>query len=83
MLNEYRNAAAHEGQFWDTCFNNYSGRMPLSIEIKAQLDKDSPKAENTFEITMSYRKFDEIFVRTCISFIINYVNSQEDNHANT
>lgn len=78
VLSEYRNAAAHEGQYWDTCFKNYSSRTPLSIMTKAQLDKDSKKAEHVFETTMSYRKFDEIFVRTCISFIRNYVASQEE-----
>ena len=78
VLSEYRNAAAHEGQYWDSCFNNYNSRTPLSIMAKAQLDKNSKKAKHVFETTISYRKFDEIFVRTCISFIGNYVASQED-----
>ena len=34
VLSEYRNAAAHEGQYWETCFKNYSGRTPLSIIVK-------------------------------------------------
>lgn len=78
VLSEYRNAAAHEGRYWDTCFNNNCSRTPLSIITKAQLNKNSEKAEHVFEITMSYLKFDEIFVRTCISFIREYVASQEE-----
>lgn len=78
VLNEYRNAAAHEGLYWETCFKNYSGRKPLSIMIKAQLDKNSKKTEtpHVFETTMSYHKFDEIFVQTCISFIRNYIKGR-------
>ena len=83
VLSECRNAAAHEGLYWDTCFKNNGGRTPLSIMSNAQLDSNAPKSEHAFETTLSYRKFDEIFVRTCISFIRNYISSQEEPHANT
>ncbi len=76
VLSEYRNAAAHEGQYWETCFKNYSGRTPLSIIVKVQLNKDSAKIEHVFETTLSYRKFEEIFVRTCITYIKRYVARQ-------
>ncbi len=78
VLNEYRNAAAHEGQYWDTCFNNYDKQTPISIMINTQLKKNTTRAEHVFETTLSYREFDQIFVRTCISFITDYVNSQEN-----
>ena len=38
---------------------------------------------NIFETTLSYQKFNEIFVRTCISFVKNYVSNQEATHAHT
>lgn len=78
VLNEYRNAAAHEGQYWETCFKNDKRRTPLSIIVKTQIDKSSPKTDCIFETTMSYYKFDKIFVRTCISFIMNYIIRYED-----
>ena len=78
VLNEYRNAAAHEGQYWDTCFNNYSEQAPISIVINTQLEQNTARTDHVFETTLSYREFDKIFVRTCISLITNYVNSQKD-----
>lgn len=33
VLNEYRNAAAHEGQYWDTCFNNCNEHCSGRAEI--------------------------------------------------
>lgn len=77
VLNEYRNCAAHEGEYWDYCFKNDSGRTPLSIIVKIDLDKYSMKnkIDHSFETTLSYRYFEAIFVRTCISFINSYVRS--------
>lgn len=80
VINEYRNCAAHEGEYWDYCFNNFFRRKPLSIIVKIDLDNYSMKnkKDHVFETTLSYRKFEEIFVRTCITFIKRYVSSQED-----
>lgn len=86
VINEYRNCAAHEGEYWDYCFNNIYKRKPLSIMIKIDLDNYSMKNKknHVFETTLSYRAFEDIFVRTCIKFIENYVSRQEDtNHADT
>ena len=82
MLREYRNAAAHEGLYWETCFKNTSNQVPIMITTKLKPD-DKETGTYLFETNISYQKFEEIFVRTCISFIKNYVSNQEAAHANT
>lgn len=82
VLSAYRNAAAHEGSYEKDCFKNYSGKKPLAVRVKTTLTKESPNAEHIFETTLSYQKFEEIFVRSCISFIKNYISNQEATHAN-
>lgn len=82
VLREYRNAAAHEGLYWKTCFKNTSNQMPIMITTKLKPD-DEENGTYLFETNISYQKFEEIFVRTCISFIKNYVSNQEAAHANT
>lgn len=79
VINEYRNCAAHEGEYWGYCFNNFYKRKPLSIHVKIDLDNYTMKnkKDHVFETTLSYPKFEEIFVRTCITFIKRYVSSQE------
>lgn len=79
VLNEWRNAAAHEGKFSKSCFKNHVGRKAYSILAKAQLDNNDKAAEHFFETSISYCKFEEIFVRACISFIQTYVASQFSN----
>lgn len=79
VLNEYRNDAAHEGKFSKTCFKNHAGRKPFIITTKAELKEGDAKVEHIFETSISYRKFEEIFVRTCISFVQNYIASQPTN----
>ncbi len=83
VLSAYRNAAAHEGAYENDCFKNYGGKKPLVVMVKTTLTKESPNAEHIFETTLSYQEFKEIFVRTCISFIKNYISNQEATHANT
>ena len=77
VINEYRNCAAHEGEYWGYCFNNIYKRKPLSIMVKIDLDNYSMKnkKDHVFETTLSYRAFEAIFVRTCISYINSYVQS--------
>lgn len=82
MLREYRNAAAHEGLYWETCFKNTSNQVPIMITTKLKPD-DKETGTYLFETNISYQKFEEIFVRTCISFVKNYVSNQEATHANT
>ena len=81
MLREYRNAAAHEGLYWETCFKNTSNQVPIMITTKLKTD-DKETGTYLFVTNISYQKFEEIFVRTCISFIKNYVSNQEAAHAN-
>ena len=83
VLSAYRNAAAHEGAYEQDCFKNYSGKKPLAVMVRTNLANGLPNAEHIFETTLSYQKFNEIFVRTCISFIKNYVSNQEATHAHT
>lgn len=82
VLREYRNGAAHEGLYWETCFKNSSNQVPIMITTKLKSD-DEEKGTYLFETNISYQEFEEIFVRTCISFIKNYVSNQEATHANT
>lgn len=90
VLNEYRNCAAHEGDYWNYCFNNNFNRDEYPILLVLELDIENysgnkkKKKEHCFRTQISYHEFEDIFVRTCISFIENYVSSQEDtDHADT
>ena len=88
VINEYRNCAAHEGDYWDYCFNNNLNKdeYPLLLIVKIDLVKYSRKnkKEHCFRTQISYHDFEDIFVRTCIAFIAQYVASQEDtSHADT
>ena len=80
VINEYRNCATHEGEYWDVCFNNENGedKTPLLISVCAQLKEKSPKTENIYQTTLSYREFEDTFIRTCITFIKNHIAKQED-----
>lgn len=69
MLYNLRNCAAHEGDYWDACFNNNNSDYTLLFSDK----------KNNYETQMSYREFEDIFVRACIVFISKYVNA----HTNT
>lgn len=85
VINEYRNLATHEGECWEACFNNGNGedKESLQIIVHAQLGQNSNKTENLYQTTLSYREFENVFIRTCITFIKNYVAKQEDTHADT
>lgn len=82
VLREYRNAAAHEGLYGKTCFKNSSNQVPIMITTELKSD-NKEKGTYLFETNISYQKFEEIFVRSCISFIKNYISNQEAAHANT
>lgn len=75
VLNEYRNCAAHEGDYWDYCFNSSSDDCPTLLPLRIDLKEYSRKnkREHCFQTCVSYEKFESIFVRTCITFIQNYV----------
>lgn len=77
VINEYRNCAAHEGNYWDYCFNNEvdSDKYPLRLIVRIDLKefKRENKKLHHFHTLISYREFEKIFVRTCISFIKKHV----------
>lgn len=77
LINEYRNCAAHEGDYWNYCFNNNVDRdvFPVTLIMKIDLDSYSRKnkKEHYFQTQLSYKDFETVFVRTCISYIKQYV----------
>lgn len=76
VLNEYRNCATHEGEYWDFCFNNNQDEYPIHLVINIDLEKFSPhnKKEHCFRTSISYNDFESVFIRTCINYIKAYVN---------
>lgn len=82
VLNEYRNCATHEGEYWDFCFANhqdgYSLLLPISIDLENFSSKN--KKSHCFCTSINYRDFESVFVRTCIRFIEQYTKGI-DNHA--
>lgn len=82
VINEYRNCAAHEGDYWNYCFNNNSDKdeYPVLLVVKIDLEKYSRKnkKEHCFRTQISYHEFEDIFVRTCIAYITRYVASQNE-----
>lgn len=79
VLNEYRNCATHEGEYWDFCFNNNRNGYPMLLVLDIDLEKFSSrnKKEHCFHISISYVEFEEVFVRTCIRFIEVYTSKDE------
>ena len=75
VINEYRNCAAHEGEYWEFCFANNIDGYPTLLMLNIDLEHYSRKnkREHCFRSTISYKNFEDIFVRTCIHFIRSYV----------
>lgn len=77
VINEYRNCAAHEGDYWDYCFNNNIDKdeFPVLLIVKIDLDNFSRKnkKEHCFQTQLSYKDFEAVFIRTCISYIKKYL----------
>jgi len=78
MLNEYRNCATHEGEYWECCFNNNQDDTPSLVVLKIDLEKYTPKNKKThnFETLIKYRDFESIFMRACICFIRTYIKQK-------
>ena len=76
VINEYRNCAAHEGEYWDYCFNNSldHDKYPLLLNISIDLENYSSKnkKKHCFQTLLSYQEFEIIFIQTCITFIREY-----------
>lgn len=85
VMNEVRNSAIHDGAYWKHFFNNH-GEEPLQFQLVIDLDKFSPKPVDKqlhwFLTELSYQEFENIFVRTSIRLIRNYLkqhtNQQEE-----
>lgn len=77
VLNEYRNCAAHEGNYWNYCFTVASDDCPTLLVLNIDLENYSRKhkREHCFQTSIHYQKFESIFVRTCIAFIQNYLKN--------
>lgn len=79
VLNEYRNCATHEGEYWDFCFNNNRDGYPILLVLDIDLENFSHrnKKEHCFRTSISYADFEEVFVRTCIRFIEAYIDKED------
>ena len=83
VMNEVRNSAIHDGAYWEHFFNNH-GDEPLLFQLKVNLHryKGDQKKLHTFLTELSYQEFENIFVRTSIRLIRNYLkqhtNQQEE-----
>lgn len=75
VLNEYRNCAAHEGDYWDYCFTSAPDDCPTLLVVNIDLENYSKKnrREHCFQTSIHYKEFEGIFVRICVTFIQNYV----------
>lgn len=75
VLNEYRNCATHEGDYWNYCFTGAPDDCPTLLIVNIDLKNYSRtnKREHCFQTSIHYKEFENIFVRTCITFIRNYV----------
>ena len=82
VINEYRNCAAHEGEYWEYCFNNNYDGHPVLLVVKIDLasfsGNDEKKKAHCFSTEISYYEFEKIFIRTCVNFIKRYVEMMPD-----
>ena len=89
VMHEVRNSAIHDGAYWEHYFNNH-GDEPLQFQlnINLRLHGENKKRLHTFVTELSYQEFEDIFVRTSIRLIRNYIaqntkQQEEPSHANT
>lgn len=87
VMHEVRNSAIHDGAYWEHFFNNH-GDEPLQFQLNINLhcNKDNKKRLHTFLTELSYQEFEDMFVRTSIRLIRNYVTQhtsqqEEPSHA--
>lgn len=79
-INWYRNSAVHEGEYWELCFNHDGDRCPRLLMLNIDLENyyQDSNQEHFFHTTISYSDFENIFVRTCIRFIKDFIGTQGD-----
>lgn len=75
VLNEYRNGASHEGEYWDICFKQENTQIPMQLEATVWVANG--KQTRAFSTNITYREFERIFVFTCITFMEKYVHDHE------
>ena len=82
VMNEVRNSAIHDGAYWEHYFNNH-GDEPLQFQLKINLRRyeGDGKRLHTFITELSYQEFEDIFVRTSIQLIRNYVAQHTNQQA--
>lgn len=84
VMNELRNGAAHEGNFWDMCFatgRDNSGQV-FTMDIDLEKYSFKNKTLHGFITKITYPGFEAIFIRTCIAFIKNYVKEHQKDAPN-
>lgn len=83
VINEFRNCAMHEGEYGSFCFNNNNNDYPmlfvLDIDVK-EFKKN--KAEHCFTTMISYKAFEDIVVRNCITLIRRYTKQKQEEKEN-
>lgn len=87
VMHEVRNSAIHDGAYWEHFFNNH-GDEPLQFQLNINLRRHTKdkKRLHTFITELSYQEFEDMFVRTSIRLIRNYVTQhtsqqEEPSHA--
>ena len=77
-----RNSAIHDGAYWEHYFNNH-GDEPLQFQLKTTLRRyeGDGKRLHTFITELSHQEFEDIFVRTSIQLIRNYVAQHTNQQA--
>ena len=88
VMHEVRNSAIHDGAYWEHFFNNHGDEsLQFQLNINLRRYEGDGKRLHTFLTELSYQEFEDMFVRTSIRLIRNYVaqhtNQQEEpSHAN-
>ena len=81
ILNELRNCATHDEDFWEMCFNNNKDSdVWLQIQVNIDLENFSRKDKviHIYETTLTYNEFEELFVQTCIQYVFKFINNQNE-----
>lgn len=73
VLNEYRNSAVHEGQYWERIFKAQQDDSSLFMPSTGK------KKDLCFTNGMTYLEFEAIFVRNSIRFIQEHLKKPENN----
>lgn len=70
-----RNCASHDGEYWDFIFNRQGCDVWEMVNIKHYV-KVKNIEKHVYKTKLTYKEFQDIFVRTCINFINKYIAEQ-------